>query len=269
MSYITAFVSFKKNSKFLYPFACTRDDLVPGDKVFLQTKDQRLEEAYINKLQYMDWNCGGEILCKISESSKNADGDYIIPEDAPYEKGYATPNTLVNILRLKGWEQMTPANKTYSLAMGKKNQTQTAFILFRKNGIDIQLHDSRNYEVKKGGRWTTSTTEGRMVRNHYARTKTNIFQWLESFATDFDNNKKNLEKYFIPQGSKDKKRRDIDYIPAGELLIREWSKTPDANQKEESYPIKDIFDGKVSLGGGLYIDTTGVGDIDKNGDFLD
>ena len=51
MSYIVAFVNFKESSKSLYPFDCTRDDLVPGDKVFLQTKDQRLEEAYINKLQ--------------------------------------------------------------------------------------------------------------------------------------------------------------------------------------------------------------------------
>ena len=256
MSYIVAFVNFKESSQFLYPFGCTRDDLVPGDKVIVRTKDQRLSVAFVNKLEYLGWNCRAEILCKLSERSQNADGDYIIPKDAPYKKGYVAPNTLVNILDLQRWEKMTPANKTYSLAMGKKNRTQTAFILFRKNGIDIQLHDSKNYEVKKGGSWAISTTEGRMVRNHYARTETNLFQWIESFATDFDNNKKNLEKYFIPQGSKDRRPRDTDFIPS-------------CNQKDEGYPIKDIFDGKVSLGGGLYIDTTGIGDIDKNGDFLD
>ena len=140
--------------------------------------------------------------------------------------------------------------------MGKKNKTQTAFILFRKNGIDVILHHSRDYEVKKGGSWAISTNEGQVVSNYYARTNTNLFQWIESFATDFDNNKKNLEKYFIPQGSEDRRSRDTDFIPS-------------CNQKDEGYPIKDIFDGKVSLGGGLYIDTTGIGEIDKNGDFLD
>ena len=256
MNYIVAFVNFKESSKSLYPFDCTRDDLVPGDKVIVRTKDQRLSVAFVNKLEYLNWNCGAEILCKLSERSKNADGNYIIPKGAPYKKGYAMSNTLVNILDLKGWEKMTPAKKTYSLAMGKKNQTQTAFILFRKNGIDIQLHDSKNYEVKKSGSWAISTTEGRMVRNYYARTNKNLFKWIESFATDFDKNKKNLEKYFIPQGSKDKRPRDTDCIPS-------------YNQKDEGSPIKDILDGKVFLGGGLYIDTTGIGYIDKNGDFLD
>jgi len=149
MSYIVAFVNFKESSKSLYPFGCTRDDLVPGDKVIVRTKDQRLSVAFVNKLEYLNWNCGAEILCKLSERSQNTDGDYIIPKDAPYKKGYAAPNILVNILDLQRWEKMTPANKTYSLAMGKKNQTQTVFILFRKNGIDIQLHDSKNYEVKR------------------------------------------------------------------------------------------------------------------------
>jgi len=269
MSYIVAFVNFKESSKSLYPFDCTRDDLVPGDKVIVRTKDQRLSVAFVNKLEYLGWNCGAEILCKLSERSKNTDGNYIIPKGAPYKKGYALSNTLVNILDLERWEKMTPVSKTYSLAMGKKNQTQTAFILFRKNGIDIQLHDSKNYKVKKGGSWTISTTEGRVVPNHYARTNKNLLQWIESFATDFDNNKKNLDKYFIPQGSKDNRRRDSDYIPPGDLLLRLIDKTSDCDQKDESYPIKDIFDGKVSLGGGLYIDTTGIGDIDKNGDFLD
>jgi hypothetical protein len=256
MSYIVAFVKFKEASESLYPFGCTRDDLVPGDKVIVQTKDQKLSVAFVNKLEYLDWNCRAEILCKLSERSQNMYGDYIIPQDAPFEKGYATPNTLVNILDLQGWEKMTTANKAYSLAMGKKNQTQTAFILFRKNGIDIQLHDSKNYDVKKGGSWVISSNKTRMVRNYYAHTKTNLFQWIESFATDFDNNKKNLEKYFIPQGSKNKRPRDTDYLPS-------------CNQKYEGYQIKDIFDGKVSLGGGLYVNITGIGHIDKNWDFLD
>ena len=254
MSYIVAFVNFKESSKSLYPFGCTRDDLVPGDKVIVRTKDQSLNVAFVNKLEYLDWNCSAEILCKLSERSKNADGNYVIPKGAPFKKGYASSNTLINILDLKGWQKMTPANKTYSLAMGKNNQSHTAFILFRKNGIDIQLHDSKNYEVKKGGSWVISTTEGRMVRNYYARTNTNLFQWIESFATDFDNNKKNLEKYFIPQGSKDKRPRDTDC-------------TPSYNQKDEGSPIKDILDGKVSLGGGLYVDFTGIGNIDENGNF--
>ena len=149
---------------------------------------------------------------------------------------------------------MTPANKTYSLAMGKKNQTQTAFILFRKNGIDIQLQDSKNYEVKKGGSWAISTTEGRMVRNHYARTKKNLLKWIESFATDFDNNKKNLEKYFIPLGSKDRRPRDTDFIPS-------------CSQKDGGYPTDDILDGVVSLGNGFYMDITGIGKINEDGDF--
>ena len=35
MSYIVAFVKFKKSSRSLYPFGCTRDDLVPGDEVIV------------------------------------------------------------------------------------------------------------------------------------------------------------------------------------------------------------------------------------------
>ena len=185
---------------------------------------------------------------------KNADGNYVIPKGAPFKKGYASSNTLVNILDLKGWQKMTPANKTYSLVMGKKNQTNTAFILFRKNGIDIQLHDSKKYEVKKGGSWAISTTEGQIVRNYYARTNNNLLKWIESFATDFDDNKKNLEKYFIPQGSKDKRPKDTDYIPS-------------CNQKDGGYPTDDILDGMVSLGNGLYMDIRGIGNINEDGDF--
>ena len=52
MSYIVAFLKFKESSKSLYPFGCTRDDLVPGDKVIVRTKDQRLSVAFVNKLEY-------------------------------------------------------------------------------------------------------------------------------------------------------------------------------------------------------------------------
>ena len=246
MSYIVAFVKFKKSSKSLYPFGCTRDDLVPGDKVVVRTKDQNLSTAFVDKLEYLDWNCDAEILCKLSERSKNADGNYVIPKGAPFKKGYASSNTLVNILDLKGWQKMTPANKTYSLVMGKKNQTKTAFILFRKNGIDIQLHDSKKYEVKKGGSWAISTTEGQIVRNYYARTNNNLLKWIESFATDFDDNKKDLEKYLISKGSKDKRPRDTDYIPSCR------------------YPKDDILDGIILLGNGFYMDISGIGSIDKD-----
>ena len=149
---------------------------------------------------------------------------------------------------------MTPVDKTYSLAMGKKNKTQTAFILFRKNGIDIQLHDSKIYEVKKGGSLAISTTEGQMVRNHYARTQRNLLKWIESFATDFDKNKKNLTKYFLPLGSKDRRSRDTDF-------------TPSCGQKGGGYPTGDILDGFVSLGNGFYMDITGIGKIDADEDF--
>ena len=254
MSYIVAFVKFKKSSRSLYPFGCTRDDLVPGDEVIVRTKDQNLSTAFVDKLDYLGWNCGAEILCKLSESSKSSDGNYTIPKGAPYKKGYAMPDTLVNILDLIRWKKMTPVKKTYSLAMGKKNKTQTAFILFRKNGIDIQLHDSKNYEVKKGGSWAISTTEEQMVRNHYARTKRNLLKWIESFATDFDNNKKNLAKYFSPLGSKDRRSRDTDF-------------TPSCSQKGRGYRTGDILDGFVSLGNGFYMDITGIGKIDEDGDF--
>ena len=255
MSYIVAFVKFKESSKTLYPVGCTRDDLVPGDKVIVRTKDKNLSTAFVDKLEYLGWNCGAEILCKLSERSKSSDGNSIIPKGAPYKKGYAMSNTLVNILDLIRWKKMTPVNKTYSLVMGKKNKTQTAFILFRKNGIDIQLHDSKNYEVKKGGSWAISTTEGQMVCNHYARTKRNLLKWIESFATDFDNNKKNLAKYFLPLGSTDRRSRDTDFTPSG-------------NKKDGSYPTGDIWDGMISLGNGLYMDLKGIGNIGKDGDFL-
>jgi hypothetical protein len=245
MSYIVAFVKFKKSSKSLYPFECTRDDLVPGERVIVRTKDKRLSVAFVNKLEYLSWNCSAEIVCKLTEASKNADGKYIVPKGAPYKKGYASSNTLINILDLKGWQKMTPVNKTYSLAMGKNNQSHTAFILFRKNGIDIQLHDSEQYEVKKGGSWEISTTEGQIVHNYYARTNNNLLKWIESFATDFDDNKINLEKYLISKGSKDKRPRDTDYIPT-------------YRQKD------DILDGIVLLGNDFYMDINGIGRIDKD-----
>ena len=79
----------------------------------------------------------------------------------------------------------------------------------------------------------------------------------------------NLIKHPIPQGSKDKGRRGTDYIPPADIILRALDETPDCNQKDGSYPIEDIWDGKVSLGDGLYMDITGIGDIDENGDFLD
>ena len=71
-------------------------------------------------------------------------------------------------------------------------------------------------------------------------------KWIESFATDYDDNKKDLEKYLISKGSKDKRPRDTDYIPYC------------------SYPKDDILDGIILLGNDFYMNISGIGRIDKD-----
>ena len=58
--------------------------------------------------------------------------------------------------------------------------------------------------------------------------------------------RKDLEKFLISKGSKDKRPRDSDYIPSC------------------SYPKDDILDGIILLGNDFYMDISGIGRIDED-----
>ena len=205
MSYIIAFVKFT-DSEEKYPVGCFRTDLKIGDSVVVRLADRRLRPAVVEKLQYLNWTSTAYIECTISEASQESDGTLNLPTGSPLHFGLATHQALARSLKGSGWIPLKHYLRTYMIIFSLSNETQTANILLRKNGVDLQILADR-HELKPAPMsvYEIPLTQGQVVRHYLAHTTFNLFEGIHRFATAFASNDGNYDRFLTSVGSKDKR----------------------------------------------------------------
>lgn len=209
MSYIVAFVSFSE-PHLEYPVQCFRDDLIAHDDVIVRRSDGVLRHAKINKLRFLNWNCGGRIECKVDECSVDNNGAIILPEGSPLASGILTPGSFIESLQRNGWIPVRTRRRSFVGVLANTNYSHTAYIFVRKNGVDIHIIEAINPEKPKPySSHNHSWGEGKIVRHFLAHTKFNLYDGLLRFSNSFLNNEEKLDQYFISQGLSDKRTDEL------------------------------------------------------------
>jgi hypothetical protein len=209
MSYIVAFVSFADSDK-EFPVQCFRTDLKPEDEVIVRKADGELRSAKVIRLQYLNWDCKGRIECKKSESGLDKKGEFILPKGAPLLFGLSTPEAFIKALRAEGWIPVKSRQRMYKTVLANVNFGHVAYIFIRKNGLDIRLFCRTDNEyIKPYSLFDKSPSEGREVRHFLAHTTFNLYEGVLRFSTSFLKNEGDLDRYFAPQGSVDKRTDEL------------------------------------------------------------
>jgi hypothetical protein len=209
MSYIVAFVTYE-NSKNEFPVQCFRDDLQPMEDVIVRRGDRELKFAKIQRLEYLNWDCKGRIECTVDEISHDENGEIVLPKSSPINLGVCTHYAFIKKIKLRGWVPIRSSRRQYFNVFGCVNSSSIAYIFFRKNGIDIHVIP-RNDSVmlKAHSLHDSSFREGMFVDHFLAHTTFNLFEGVLRFSDSFISDEGNLDRYFISQGSSDKRTKEL------------------------------------------------------------
>lgn len=208
MSFIVAFVKYSEFGT-EYPLDCLRDDLVLGDEVLTRRSDGKLARGKIVRTEFLNWRCTARIECKISEARVNSDRLLIPPRNAPFVVGLTTNDALVFKLKGRGWVPQKRGN-VHRQVLAFTNDVQTAFILIRSNGVDLQLLESkleeplRPYAVQQ-----LSITQGKFVRHHLSQCGFNLYEGILRFAQAFEQGTGKYDRYFVSVGCSDKRTEEL------------------------------------------------------------
>lgn len=209
MSYIIGFVTFDESTN-QFPVQCFRTDIHPMDSVVVRRGDGKLRFAIIQDLKYLNWECNGRIECKIDEITRNSSGEIVLPNGSPRTYGISTADIFIKELRLHGWVRVKSRRRQYRAVFGYANASKIAYIFVRKNGIDIQtLPRTEDEELKPYSLHDYSFAEGKFVQHFLAHTNFNLFEGVLRFSKSFISNEIDLDRYFIPQGSNDKRTENL------------------------------------------------------------
>lgn len=258
MSYIIAFVS-SQDSSTEFPVQCFRTDLKVGDNVIVRRSDGNLRNLKITQLRYLNWECKGHIECKIEECSIDMNGDIKLPTNSPIYVGLSTPEEFINTLKLSGWIPIRSRQKTYRAVLAKLNIDRISYILVRKNGVDIQVIDRvESDKIEPYSFYNRSLNEGVFVRHFLAHTTFNIYYGLMRFSNSFINNERDITRFFVSQGSSDKRTDELK--KQADNLQTERSRM----LREQRDEMLDIYDacsngdgGPAYLGDGIWITSSG------------
>ncbi|MFV3406441.1 hypothetical protein ACNFIC_21195 [Pseudomonas sp. NY15463] len=256
MSYIIAFVKFLDATK-IFPVECFRTDLAPNDQVIVRLGSGELRHALVVQKKYLNWDCKGRVECKASEASESSIGETILPRGCPIISGIATPTAFVSAVRDMGWIPQKASQRMYRNVLARANETRTAYIFVRRNGIDIKVVEGVADEVLRPyGLCNSSLSEGRVVRHSLAHTTFNLFEGVLRFCKSFDGNETDLDRYFVAVGDSDKRTEELKAISKA--------------RKSQRSEMQDIYDacsdgsgGPTYLGDGMWI--TSGGRIDDLG----
>ncbi|MHA6203692.1 hypothetical protein ACXU4B_04605 [Dyella soli] len=230
MSYIIAYVKFS-GTALDYPVECYRTDLKVDENVLVRLADGGLKQAVVTRVIFLNWDCKSRIECKESEATSDSEGNLLPPRGSPVTKGLATPKAAGEALRKQGWIPIAPFSY-YNLVFTRSNDSQTANILFRKNGVDFQILSSiPEVEPKPFSPFLHELTDGRIVRHYLSQTTFNLYEGVLRFSESFHRNENEYERFFKPVGSKEKRTADL----AARL-------PPDRNRDSTRNGLSDIYD---------------------------
>lgn len=249
MSYIIAFVSYADFNDKQYPVQCFRTDLKANDLVVIRRADGKLRNAKIIRLEYLNWDCNSSILCKKSECTIDINGTLYPPTNSPIIVGLSTSEVFIQELKKLGWIPLISHSATYRCVFAQTNNTQIAYFFIRKNGIDLQLLPVKDVSLplKSNSLYTASLSHGKVVRHTLSHTTFNLFEGLIRFTTSFMNNEKNLNRYFVPQGEKDKRTEHL----------KQQRKQTESSLSDIYSACNDGNGGPVYLSDGVWITSNG------------
>lgn len=198
MSYIIAHVSFDRTEK-TYPVNCLRTDIKIGDEVVVKMNNRPLKWAKVMDLNFLNWNCQNTIECLASEAEFTIDGITLPRGGSLSIKGLSRPYDLAVQLYRLGWVPRRAASRMYRSAYSASNRSQTALILMRKNGVDVQVIDGLSEaEQKPNSVLSISRSDGNFIAQAFHGSRDNILERTTRFAAAFLRNEDNLEAMVQP-----------------------------------------------------------------------
>jgi hypothetical protein len=154
----------------------------------------------------------------MDEIAVDAQGRKSLPEGLPIHVGLATSDALVASLKEDGWTQLRPSSKVHRVVLTCSNDTRTANIFIRRNGVDLQIPPERAaIAPPESSVFQGSISEGRVVRHFLAHTTFNLFEGIRRFATSFQNNEDKFDRFFQPVGSNDKRTSELKDLAGNDL----------------------------------------------------
>lgn len=264
MSYIIAFVTFSKVGT-EYPVECFRTDVVPEDEVYIRRSDGQLRLAVVAAVKFLNWDCQARIVCKSSEASFMPDGSFRLNPGVPEKLGLLTKESLISILRDRGWTPLKHSTMTYRMVLMGTNDFDTARIWVRRNGVDLQLLPSvveplpRPFSALSG-----QVGVGRFVRHHLAHSEVNLFEFVLLFAEAFEQERGDYDRFFVEVGQRDKRTDELREESARRNETRRLQGSKDAGgSMEDVYDAASSGDGSdaylsdgvwITAGGRVYSD---------------
>lgn len=213
MSYIIAFVKYN-NEETAYPVNCFREDVKVGEGVITRRADGEMRPGIVSSIERLNWDCAGSIFCKQKEAEMVA-GKFLIPKNHPIQVGTVTVDIIIGELKKYGWTFLSTKRKMYQAVLTKSNSTRTANLFFRRNGLDLQMLEHVPQEKPLHmSLYVGSFQEGRIVRHALAHTKFNLWDGMLRFSKEFSEDVLDLDKYFVPVGSTDKRDDRLKAIPS-------------------------------------------------------
>lgn len=208
MSYLVAYVKFPGAQKD-YPTSCLRVDIKKGDTVLVRRRDGAHRPATVTRVEYLDWDCRAEILCKTSEATQTSEG-LKPPPGAPKVIGLTTLEALRNHLTQRGWVPLKTTNNVHKVVLTRSNQDAIANIWLRRRGVDLQIIPEIYTSAPKPFSYIRhSISDAPIVRHFLAKTSFNLYEEIAKFAESFENCERDYERYFEPVGSRDRRTADL------------------------------------------------------------
>lgn len=254
MSHIIAFVQFSVHGN-LYPVECFRTDVGVGDEVLVLQPNRPLTRAEVVEVRYLGWNCPGKIRGKVSEAVRGTDGYWSL-QNCPTAVGMTTNEVFIAEVKHRGWVPLK-RNHVHSAALTNSNATDSANILVRTNGIDLQILPTRRKSLPRPFEFKPERfSEGRAVRHYFSHTILNLYEWILCFSDSFMSNEGNYDQFFNSVGSSD--RRTEELKQAAEARKRAKGQRREEDGLSDYYDaVSDESGGSVYAGDGMWIDSGG------------
>ncbi|HJH09534.1 MAG TPA: hypothetical protein K8V12_06725 [Psychrobacter pasteurii] len=254
MSYLIAFVrDLNRNNE--YPVECFRTDLKANDEVLVLNKNNVIYHCIVNRVEYLNWDCKKTIYCKVSESIK-INGAFYPPSTKPIEIGVVSSDSLIDLLKARNWQTLPYGRNTYKTVLTYTNNSRTAFILIRKNGVDLGLMSGKYpRSFNRTDTYLKVKEEfgvGKFVRHHLSHTNFNLFEGIIRFSHSFMNNEIDLERYFVSVGSSNKQDDILKEKHEALLMQRRTNRRSRSQSLYDQFSIDDS-DEPVYLGSGMWI----------------
>ncbi|HFT1886983.1 TPA: hypothetical protein RG816_004393 [Klebsiella pneumoniae] len=101
MSYIIAFVKFD-DSDMTYPVECFRTDIKPQGRVLVRLANERIKQATVERVDYLNWDCTGRIAWKAGEARLDEEGRLVAQPDAPETVGLVMSQATAAWIKMLG-----------------------------------------------------------------------------------------------------------------------------------------------------------------------